>query len=117
MPSRESDALSQMLAQLAAATAERTALSPAEEAQFKAWAAQNRIADVDQTGSFYDYRGYWKEHGNTPIRFGVDHFTDAYKQHGHPRFSAESNYSRGLFDGGQWIGEDTLVAPPVKSHK
>lgn len=81
------------------------------------WALQNKIADVDAPQSRYDYRGYWKEHGNAPIRFGVDHFTDTYKQHGHPLFSAESKYSRGLQDGGQWIGEDTLIPPPVPSHR
>lgn len=94
---------------------ERTALTPHEEARFQAWARANRITDVDQPGSYYDYRGYWKRYGDTPMRFGVDHFPDTFKQHGHPLFSAESLYSRGPHDGGRWIGE-TLVPPPLASH-
>ena len=104
------------LLQAIAARPETTRLTPREESQFRMWALQNQIADVDSPQSRYDYRGYWKEHGNTPIRFGVDHFTDTYKQHGHPLFSSESQYSRGPQDGGQWIG-DTLIAPPMSSHR
>lgn len=76
---------------------------------------QNGLTDVDHPESKYDYRGYFRQFGNKPIRFGVDHFTDTYKQHGHPVFSAESQYSRGAWDGGRWIGE-TLVAPPMAAH-
>jgi hypothetical protein len=94
---------------------ERTRLTPDEERRFRQWVQANRIPDLDHAESRYDYRGYWKEHGDKPIRFGQDHFTDTYKQHGHPLFSAESKYSRGKQDGGQWIGE-TLVAPPMASH-
>jgi hypothetical protein len=95
---------------------ERTPLTPEEEAQFLRWVAANKITDLDAPESRYDYRGYWKEYGNQPIRYGVDHFTDTYKQHGHPLFSSESKYSRGFQDGGGWIGE-TLIAPPVPSHQ
>jgi len=95
---------------------ETTRLTPSEEAQFLHWAFRNKIYDLDTPQSRYDYRGYWKQYGNAPIVFGVDHFTDTYKQHGHPLFSAESQYSRGRQDGGQWIGEDTLVDPPMASH-
>ena len=109
------DELSKIIAALAGRP-ETTMLSPDEESRFQQWATSNGITDVDHPDSRYDYRGYWKEHGDTPIRFGVDHFTDTYKQHGHPLFSAESKYSRGLQDGGRWIG-DTLVAPPLPSHK
>jgi hypothetical protein len=90
--------------------AEQTVLTPAEEAQFQRWARTNRITDVDDPRSRYDYRGYWKEHGDAPMRFGVDHFTDTYKQHGHPTFSQESQYSAGPFDGGRWLGESFV--PP-----
>jgi hypothetical protein len=96
---------------------ERTRLTPSEELMFRFWAQQNRITDVDQPGSHYDYRGYWKEFGSAPIVFGEDHFTDTYKQHGHPTFSAESKYSRGIHDGGQWLTEDTLIAAPSRSSK
>ena len=106
-----SDMLGSVLRQLAAP--ETTALSPAEEARFRMWALQNRITDVDSPQSRYDYRGYWKEHGDAPIRFGVDHFTDTYKQHGHPLFSSESKYARGKWDGGQWLGESLLQMAPA----
>jgi hypothetical protein len=101
---------------LASHKAEVTSLSPVDEARFRQWVRQNGIADLDHPDNRYDYRGYWKEHGDKPIRFGVDHFTDTYKQHGHPLFSAESQYSAGPWDGGRWIGENTLVAPPMPSH-
>lgn len=91
--------------------ADVTKLSPTEEAAFQAWVRANKITDVDVPESHYDYRGYWKEFGNKPIRFGVDHFTDTYKQHGHPTFSQESKYSSGPSEGGMWIG-DTFLAQP-----
>ncbi len=99
---------------------ERTRLSPSEERAFQAWVKANKITDVDQAP--YDYRGYWKEHGNKPVKFGVDHFTDTYKQHGHPTFSQESQYSRGPSDGGLWVGtrDDApfLAQPPMAvSHE
>ena len=95
---------------------ETTRLSPQEEYMFQQWARDNGIADINSPKSRYDYRGYWKALRNSErVRFGVDHFPDTYKQHGHPTFSAESQYSRGLWDGGQWIG-DTLIDPPLPSH-
>ena len=81
------------------------------------WALENAITDVDDPQSRYDYRGYFKQFGGAPIRFGVDHFTDTYKQHGHPTFSVESQYSRGLHDGGRWLTDDILVQPPMPSHE
>lgn len=86
-----------------------TQLSPSEEAAFQRWVQQNGIADVDRAP--YDYRGYFKEYGDQPIRFGEDHFTDTYKQHGHPTFSVESQYSEGPHDGGRWRKPKTLPAP------
>ena len=101
---------------------EVTRLSPAEESQFQTWARANRVPNEDGNFGFYDMRGYWKNvvqrGGNeTAINAqdGLLHYPDTYKQHGHPTFSAESQYSRGLQDGGRWIG-DTLVAPPLASH-
>jgi hypothetical protein len=92
---------------------ERTSLTPAEEAAFQSWARANQITDVDHPDSHYDYRGYFKEHGAQPIQFGVDHFTDTYKQHGHPTFSQESQYSTGAADGGRWVGETFLPQPKM----
>jgi hypothetical protein len=113
MPDPRRDALLQLLA---SHKPEVTALSPVDEARFRQWAQQNGITDVDQPDSKYDYRGYWQANGNQPIRFGVDHFTDTFKQHGHPTFSVESQYSRGLHDGGRWLTEDVQVQPPMPSH-
>lgn len=99
---------------------ETTRLSPREEAAFRMWALQNSIRDVDHPQSRYDYRGYWKDiasRGGDATKMYDDglHFPDIYKQHGHPSFSVESQYSRGLWDGGQWLG-DVLVGPPMPSH-
>ena len=84
------------------ASADVTALNPSEEGRFQRWVAANRIEGLDEPDTAYDYRGYWKEYGDTPIRFGIDHFPDTYKQHGHPTFSVESKYSTGPQDGGHW---------------
>ena len=98
-----------------APTNETTTLSPEEEARFRAWVAASQIPDADSPQSYYDYRGFWKEFGDKPVRFGVDHFTDTYKRHGHPLFSNESKYATGPGDGGRWAGE-ALIEPPVASH-
>lgn len=94
---------------------ETTSLTPQDEARFKAWANRNRISDVDAADSHYDYRGYWKENGDKSVRFGVDHFPDTYKQHGHPTFSVESKYSKGSNDGGRWDGERFIPPTAAKS--
>ena len=96
---------------------EVTLLTPPNEQKFQAWVKANKIPDVDHPDSYYDYRGYFKEYGAKPIQFGVDHFPDTYKQHGHPMFSVESKYSRGLQDGGRWLSEDVLMPAPIPSHK
>lgn len=80
---------------------ETTALDPEREAQFQDWAKRNRVMDVDHPDSHYDYRGYWNEYGSQPHQQGA-HFTDEFKQHGHPYFSSESNYSKSFTDGGHW---------------
>ena len=89
---------------------ERTLLSPDEERAFQAWAVANNISDVDAPQSRYDYRGYWKQiasRGGDATKVYDDgvHFTDQFKQHGHPSFSVESQYSAGPWDGGRWLGE------------
>lgn len=90
---------------------ETTPLSPQEEQQFQSWATANKITDVDKPGSFYDYRGFWKDTGGPKVEFGKDHFPDTYKQHGHPTFSLESKYSKGPGDGGAWTGDQFVPAP------
>lgn len=92
------------------ARAEVTALSPAEETQFRQWVQREGITDVDHEASRYDYRGYWKDvasKGGDQRKAYADgpHFPDTYKQHGHPTFSVESKYSTGPSDGGRWEGE------------
>jgi hypothetical protein len=106
-----------------------TRLTPDEERAFQQWTVTNRITDVDHPESRYDYRGYWKSTGGAPVEPGMfvshgagqqlprrAHFTDVFKQHGHPTFSQESQYSRGPSEGGMWIGPDAetfLAQPPM----
>lgn len=95
---------------------EVTTLTPLEESAFQAWAAANGIKDVDHPDSFYDYRGYWKAVKGAAHPQG-QHFPDTYKQHGHPSFSIESQYSQGPWDGGMWAGESYLPQmSPAVSH-
>jgi hypothetical protein len=90
---------------------EKTPLAPEDEIRFRLWARSEGISDVDHPHSRYDYRGYWK---NVVARGGDQrkqyddgpHFPDTYKQHGHPSFSVESQYSAGPHDGGRWSGEN-----------
>jgi hypothetical protein len=101
---------------------ERTSLSPADESRFREWVTRVGIPDVDHPDSFYDYRGFWRESGGPDMRFGVDHFPDTYKQHGHPTFSVESKYSAGPRDGGRWLSDTDFVPPqdviaPMSSHE
>jgi hypothetical protein len=94
-------------------TPDTTVLTPADEAAFQAWARANRIPDVDHPDSHYDYRGFWKATAGAPHPPGSDaHFPDTFKQHGHPTFSQESQYSQGAWDGGKWIN-DTFLAQPT----
>ncbi len=89
------------------------------EGEFQAWAKKNNIRDVDHPDSFYDYRGYWNQYGSRPHQQGT-HFTDEFKQHGHPAFSGESNYSKSFADGGHWEygpGNEEHVAPTAPELK
>lgn len=102
----------------AATTAsEVTKLVPAEEQQFQTWAKTN-APDLNEPDAFYDYRGYWKSvkgaaRPKDPSgKFG--HLPDTFKQHGHPTFSVESQYSKGAADGGRWEGDKFIPAPPAK---
>lgn len=83
---------------------ETTTLTPAEERAFRRWVTANRIMDLDHPDSRYDYRGFWKATRGQPHPPGdEEHFPDTFKQHGHPTFSQESQYSRGSWDGGLWL--------------
>lgn len=69
---------------------------------FEAWVKRNKITDLDAPDSYYDYRGAFMSAIN---RSPNGHFPDTFKQHGHPTFSVESQYSTGPGDGGHWEGE------------
>jgi hypothetical protein len=91
-----------------------TNLSPDDEARFQAWARTNGLQDVDHPDSHYDYRGFWQATGGAPHAPGSEmHFPDTFKQHGHPTFSQESQYSRGPWDGGMWIDDHYQAQPPM----
>ena len=113
---------------------EQTRLSPLQEVLFRRWIDRNKsapgVAGWDQPDAAYDMRGWWADREVGPLsgrwRPG-DHGVDTYKQHGHPTFSIESKYSRGLQDGGRWLplddrglsdedAEKLLVQPPMPSH-
>lgn len=89
--------------------ADVTTLNTREEAAFQAWAKTNGITDVDHPDSHYDYRGFWQQTKGAPHTRG-DHFSDTFKEHGHPTFSVESKYSKGPNDGGRWNGETYVPA-------
>jgi len=94
------------------AAAETTQLTPAEQPRFQAWVKRNRITDLDHPDSHYDYRGFWRQNP-TFTRASGQHLTDEFKQHGHPTFSVESRYSRGVGDGGRWGGPDLSTYVPA----
>lgn len=90
---------------------EITPLTPAEEDAFRRWLNASRITDASEPDAFYDYRGLFKELKGAPVPVTTDrHFPDTYKQHGHPTFSVESQYSRGPTDGGRWEGDRYVPA-------
>jgi hypothetical protein len=81
---------------------EVTTLTPDEEQRFQRWVKKNNIRDLDHPDSHYDYRGFWKKYPEFERKPG-EHLTDEFKQHGHPTFSKESQYSRYPEPGGTWI--------------
>jgi hypothetical protein len=97
---------------------EVTQLSPLEQILFQKWIADNNIQDLDNPDSHYDYRGFFKQTRGAPHPPGSEqHFPDTFKQHGHPTFSIESQYSKGSFDGGMWVGDNYLPQmSPAISH-
>lgn len=88
-----------------------TALSPAQEAQFQAWAKS--IGHQGDTKD-YDLRGAWKD-GGTQAANG--HFPDTYKKPNHPTFSDESIYNgKDGHQGGHWgeqNGQTTFTPGPT----
>lgn len=94
---------------------EPTKLSEKNEIRFRAWARRNKINDVDDPRSFYDYRGYWQQTNGAPHRQGA-HFPDTYKLPGHPTFSVESKYYvPGETPAGRWEGENFIPPDNVPS--
>src|SRR5438874_2498689 len=90
---------------------EVTPLTPDEEIAFRQWAAQNGIENYDHPDAHYDMRGFWKATGGAPHLPGSQmHFPDTFKQHGHPTFSVESQYSTGPYDGGRWVSDNYVPA-------
>ena len=86
-----------------------TKLTPQEELEFNAWYNQvakfkNLNPDPDAKGQDYDYRGFFKGEDKDRIfkENSGAHFTDKYKQPGHPTFSKESMYSDKNTEGGSW---------------
>ncbi len=106
--------------------ADTTILSPAEEVLFQRWIKENIDSRTpgfqgwEEPDSKYDMRGFFHDKEALSQWKPGDHGPDTYKQHGHPTFSVESKYSRGLQDGGQWIegspDERGLIQPPQASH-
>ena len=91
---------------------EVTHLDPNEESSFQNWIKQNGITDLDHPDSHYDYRGFYKATKGAPHPPGSQlHFPDTFKQHGHPTFSVESQYSKGANDGGRWEGDKFIPQP------
>jgi len=91
---------------------ETTALDPLQEVLFQKWAQDNKLQPVDAPDTHYDMRGFWKSTQGTPHPPGsVQHFPDTFKQHGHPTFSQESQYSQGPWDGGMWLGPNGTSDP------
>lgn len=97
--------------------AETTNLSPDDEDTFQQWGKKHNLSDIDHPDSHYDYRGAFAA--------GVEpkdgHWPDTFKQHGHPTFSVESQYSTGPGDGGHWEGETfhpaEFAGPPKGSSR
>jgi hypothetical protein len=111
-----SDVFAQAPAPTPSTPPETTALAPDQEAAFQQWAQASGIGDVDHPDSHYDYRGLFLAVHGQPIPMSADrHFPDTFKQHGHPTFSVESQYSTGPYDGGTWNGEE-FVPPPVMAR-
>jgi hypothetical protein len=90
-----------------ASPSETSTIPPSLAQSFAMWLRGNNITDLDAPDSHYDYRGAFLA-GVNPAANG--HYPDTFKQHGHPTFSQESQYSTGPGDGGTWNGE-TFTSP------
>ena len=78
--------------------------------KFQAWLKANRVTDLDNPNSFYDYRGaFMAGISRDPVG---GHFPDTFKQHGHPTFSVESQYAKPNDPtAGRWEGENFILPP------
>lgn len=97
-----------LLSQMLSEQHETTPLPLDGDAGFQQWLAANHVTDLDDPDSHYDYRGAYLADLQ---RSGNGHFPDTFKQHGHPTFSVESQYSQGDDDGGHWDGDRYVPAP------
>ena len=93
---------------------EVTTLPAGSEPAFRDWLTRNQVTDLDHPDSHYDYRGAFRAGVNRDAASG--HWPDRFKQHGHPTFSVESEYSAGSTDGGRWAG-DSFVARPTAPQR
>jgi hypothetical protein len=87
-----------------------TRLSPQQEAQFMAWAQQNRAPITDD----YDMRGFWLNGGQgagVNPNDGMMHYPDTYKTPLHESFSGESMYANPKARPPMWNDRDQLVTP------
>lgn len=106
-----------------------TALSPAEESQFQAWAKTNKVPWRDEPNADYDMRGFWKaaQSGDPAAKQQLSngHYPDTYKTPYHKTFSNESKYATP--DAPRWQGDklvdksgnvvaDETPKPPTKTY-
>jgi N12 class adenine-specific DNA methylase len=99
----------------------RTDLSPAEEAQFKAWVKANNVPNDDRPQSDYDMRGFWKalQAKDPKATSAVDpndkrmHYPDYWKTPYHETFSAESQWADPK-KAPKWNDKDQLVGQDGK---
>lgn len=88
-------------------------LPPEQEAQFMAWAQQNRAPIT----SDYDMRAYWLHRNDPNMRTQINpndhrlHFPDTYKTPLHQSFSRESIYANPASHPPMWNDKDQLVLP------
>jgi hypothetical protein len=96
-----------------------TPLAPEQEAQFRAWVAQNAVPfDPNAHVTDYDMRGFWKaiQEGDPRAATAVDpndgklHYNDYWKTPYHESFSNESQWANPA-TAPHWNEKDQLVAP------
>lgn len=92
-----------------------TSLPPDQEAQFKAWVAQNKVPFDPSRVADYDMRGFWQAQSQPGLATAINpndnmlHFPDRFKTPYHQSFSAESQWA--LPGAPNWNNQDQLVLP------